>query len=59
MEEADASVQEEDEGIEGAFTRDWIEQMTASVSNIVDCLNDLKDAIVEIKETSLALQNAI
>ncbi len=58
MEEAEAPVQEEDEGNEGAFTKDWIEQMTTSVSNIVDRLNDVTDAIVEIQETSLALQNA-
>ncbi len=58
MEESDAPVQEVDEGNEGAFTRDWIEQMTASVSNIADRLNDVTDAIFEIQETSLALQNA-
>ncbi len=56
MEESDAPVQEADEGNEGAFTRDWIEQMTASVSNIVDRLNDVMDAIVEIQQTSLSLQ---
>ncbi len=53
---SDAPVQEVDEGNEGAFTRDWIEQMTASVSNIVDRLNDVTNAIVEIQETSLALK---
>ncbi len=31
-EESDVPIQEVDEGNEGAFTRDWIEQMTASVS---------------------------
>ncbi len=43
----------------GAFTRDWIEQMTASVSNIVDRPNDVTDAIFEVQETSLALQTQI
>ncbi len=51
-------VQEADEGNEGAFTSDWIEQMTASVSSIVDRLNDITDVILEIQETSLALQNS-
>ncbi len=50
-EEAYAPVQEENEGNEGALTRDWIEQMTASVSNIVDRLNAVTDAMVELQET--------
>ncbi len=53
--EAYALVQEEDEGNEGALIRDWIERMTASVSNIVDRLNGDTDVIVELQETSLAL----
>ncbi len=55
-EEEEAPVHESDEDNEGAFTRDWIEQMTASVSNIVNRPNDVTDAIFEVQETSLAIQ---